>query len=802
MKKYFLFLLAVAVLDANSQQLSNTTFDAEWVDCFPWEAGSYVSSPRGTQPDGWCISNVSQNALPVVGEEVTPDANGTGKAVRLTNVKASIGDNTAPGYITLGTAWATAETKLTNVQNADGGVFGGIAFTCHPDALRLTYKCDRSEGEENMSVIAYLWKGTWTQQDVPSNTAIGFTKWGVATKVTMTDRLNNILGRETLTGGNVTHTDDAALIASAEYFSSAAIDEWTTREIPLNYGEYAGQSVSVEKLNIVIASNGLFDGRNTIKAGNSVTVDNVELVYYHALSALSYEGALVDFSEEVTTYDLSSYVYDESKLNYTVKGQAASVSSTYDDETAVLTIRVEGEDIAVNSSSFTEYKIQFKKEGTVEKLVPMVTAGKTDLLVEECASLILENCDGLTAEYSVPGIISYADGVVTALAEGIVTLILTQPSTETIEAGTFEIEFSVSRHEAAWTWNVEPRYYYPNTVIENVFQVTSGDTSLFTFASSNPNIAKVSNGNLVIGEQTGVAFITVRCRGNVKWKPSEQQYEVMVGAPGHVPFSLTQDLYKSMTESISGGEGWDANGGIRLGNNIQIFSWGDKSFVMEITGIPDKLTFSYSSSSGASSRQYAIYESADGEEFTEIWRDNRGSGVDGNSYWCNDLQLSPDTRFIKFFYYGNCAAYYREISVTELHKFESDTEEIVLNEVSNTGSFVFTHANANEGVITVTAPRAITVSVPQMVGGMDIYGKQVVEISYDVDECDVDDDIVITDGIHTETVHVIARLEDPTRIRGLKAETECEDIFNLSGQRISKLQKGINIVGGRKVFVK
>ena len=86
MKKYFLFLLAVAVLDANSQQLSNTTFDADWVDCFPWEAGSYVSSPRGTQPDGWCISNVSQTALPEVGEEVTPDANGTGKAVRLTNV--------------------------------------------------------------------------------------------------------------------------------------------------------------------------------------------------------------------------------------------------------------------------------------------------------------------------------------------------------------------------------------------------------------------------------------------------------------------------------------------------------------------------------------------------------------------------------------------------------------------------------------------------------------------------------------------------------------------------------------------
>ncbi len=798
-RTFLLFALAATIQAANAQQPTNTTFDADWVDCYPWEAGNYVSTARGTQPEGWCISNVSNSAMPVVAsEEVGTD--GTGRSVKLFNVTASIGGQTAPAYITLGTAWATAETKMTSVRNADGGVFGGIPFTWHPDAVRLTYKCDRSAGEENMSVIAYLWKGTWTQADVPSNTAVGIFSWGEATKVTMTDRIHNILGKEYMTGGEVTKTDDAALVASVEYYNNAAQDDWATIEIPFDYQEYAGQTVNVEKLNIVIASNGLFDDREAIKSGNSVTIDDVELVYWHTLSALSFEGSSLNFSEGVVNYDLSEVAYDESKLSFAVKGQAAKVTKSYDAETGVLTIRVEGEDIASNPNSFTEYKVQFKTEPDIERVIPEVTALQTSLLVDDCTDLILVNCDGLIAEYSVPGIIAYEDGTVIALSQGTTTLILTQPQTDLIEAGRFEIEFTVSKRDVEWVWNVEDRYYSPNTVVENAFQITSGDTSLFTFATSNPKIAKMRNGKLIIGEETGAAVITVRCRGNVKWNARSQQYVVKVGKPGHVPFSLTQDLYEEMKENISGGEGWDDNGGIRLGNNSEIFSWGDKDFVMEISGIPDKLNFKYSSSKGASGRQYVIYESADGENFTEIWRDNKGSGIDGNTYWCNDLQLSPDTRFIKFFYYGNCAAYYREISVTELHKFECDVHEIKLNETTSTGSFTFTHANANQGKITVTAPRPITISVSEMQGGMDIYAEQVIHISYDVNDCDVDDDIVITNGIQTETVHVVARLEDPVAIVSPLEEKEEQTIFNLSGQRIGKMQKGINIVNGRKIL--
>lgn len=800
MKKLFpSILFAVLSQAASSQQLQNTTFDDAWVSCYPWEAGKTVSSARGTQPEGWNISNVSNTAMPIVGSETT-GVDGIGKAVKLSNVTASIGDQNAPGYMSLGTAWATAETKMTSVRNADGGVFGGIAFTYHPDAVRVTYKHDISGGAENMSVIAYLWKGTWNQEDVPSNTAVGVFSWGSAAKVTMTDRIQNILGKDCLTGGEITKTEDAALVASVEYYSNTAQNDWIIKEIPLDYGEYAGRPIDVEKLNIVIASNGLFDDRSAIKAGNSVTIDNVELVYYHALSSLSYEGGNPDFSEDITNYDLSSVDYDETKLAYVVKGQAATASTSYDEKTGILTIHVEGEDISINPSSFTEYKIQFKAGADIERLTPNVTAEKTELLVDDYINLILTNCDGLIAEYSVPGIISYENGTVTALSEGTVTLTLTQPQTETIKASVFEIEFTVSKHDVVWTWDVEQRYYFPNTIIENVFRVTSGDTSLFSYSTSDSKIAELRDGNLIIGEKSGIAIITIYCRGNVKWKTCQQQYEVNVVMPGHVPFTLTQDLYNTLKGETQGAQAWDDNGGIRLGNSSEIFSWSNRFYVMSISGIPDKLSFLYQSSSGASSRQYVIYESPDDQSYTEIWRDNKGSGVDGSSYQSGDIQLSPDTRYIKFFYYGNCAAYYRDVRVTELVKFASDKKEIILNGKQNTDSFTFTHANASSGLIEVIAPKGITVSVPELTGGVDIYDKVEIGISYDALEGDVDDYIVITNNSETEKIHIIASALDPDVICGIKENPRKRIVYNISGQRISKIRKGINIVDGKKVL--
>ena len=918
MKKVFTPLLFLALaLPAGAQQLPNTTFDDEWVDCFPWEAGAQVTSARGTQPQGWCISNVSNTAMPIVGEAVEPGADGTGKAVMLSNVTASIGGQNAPAYMTLGTAWATAETQLSSVRNADGGVFGGIPFSYHPDAVRVTYRHAIPSGAENMSVIAYLWKGTWTQADVPSNTAVGFFSWGAATKVTMTDRMQNILGKECLTGGDITKTDDAALIASAEYYSNTAQDSWTTKVIPLDYGEYAGQPVEVEKLNIVIASNGLFDDRTTILSGNSVTVDDVELVYWHALSALSYEGTTLRLAEGTTSYRLTSELYDEAKLSFTVKGQAARATRSYDEETGVLTIRVEGEDILANPLSFTEYKVQFKVDG----LEPEVVNNKTyplDLYVtigsetsdKQMAQIIVETFENGNINFVLKNFVMQKDGEQMPIGNIVVNNLkveddgsfsfkggirleegddetITQwfgPTVTQMAGGSVPVDlrgkfvdddklmvFISIDMEDSLGYKVIVHLGYARALMEaradtkystfcapfaitlptgvqayTLDAATAGGLLLLTkvnfFLPANTPVIIFAEDGLAVTEFYGMAVEGTPVAGLLTGVFEETEvpqdgyvlqntggrvgfYHAAGGkvdanrcymttesslsafffeadeVAGHVPFTLTQELYNVLKGATQGGQAWDGNGGIRLGNSSEIFSWGNKFYVMSIVGIPDKLSFTYQSSNGASRRQYVIYESADGESFTEIWRDNKGSGLDDNSYQSGEIQLSPDTRYIKFFYYGNCAAYYRDVTVTELVMYESDTHEIHLNEAENTASFTFTHANADMGRITVEAPDAITVEAPDMVGGRDIFEQQTVSISYDVDKGDVDDYIVITNGTQAERIHVTACMEDPTAIREVKGSDGSDvPVYNLSGQRLGTVRKGINIIGGKKVL--
>ena len=200
MKKILFIFMLAAAQTVCAQQLENTTFDGTWVECHPWEAGKFVSNAQGTQPSGWCVANVNgmsgMGATIVAAEEVGRN-NKNGKSVVLTNTPNPFRDTEiVPGYMTLGTTWATAKASmLGGVSNADGGVFGGIPFAYHPDALRLYYKRAHkvsgtkvSNETEKASVIAYSWKGTWTQKDVPSNTSMG-----TPAKVDMTDRDRNVL---------------------------------------------------------------------------------------------------------------------------------------------------------------------------------------------------------------------------------------------------------------------------------------------------------------------------------------------------------------------------------------------------------------------------------------------------------------------------------------------------------------------------------------------------------------------------------------------------------------------------------
>ena len=268
--------------------------------------------------------------------------------------------------MSLGTPWATAETYFSKVRKADGGVFGGLDFTYRPDAISFDYQRDNSKKKENATAIAYLWKGTWTQTNVPGNTAVGFAGYGTATKCTMVNRDRNVLGNETsatLGDKPAKPSEDAKLIAKLEQpISESTKGTWKSMTIPFTYND---KTAVPEYINVIFAANDYFGDRNGIVAGNSLTIDNVKLVYYHALNSLTYNGTPVaNFDEGTTEYTLNGKLAENfDKVKFTIKGVGATYDVAKDEANNVATITVKGNDYDVNPSSKTVYTIKF--DGTV-----------------------------------------------------------------------------------------------------------------------------------------------------------------------------------------------------------------------------------------------------------------------------------------------------------------------------------------------------------------------------------------------------------------------------------------------------
>ena len=341
---------------ATTPQLND--FSGDWETCIPWDSEGNTK-PSGTQPKGWHISNVQTLLGAVIAGEKAEGSNGTTVAVKLTNQDFS--GQKIPSYMSLGTPWATAETYFSIVRKADGGVFGGLEFTYRPDAISFDYQRNNSNGKENATAIAYLWKGTWTQTNVPGNTAVGFAGYGTATKVTMTNRDRNVLGNETSAtlGDHATHTADAKLIAKLEQsISESTKGTWKRMTIPFTYKD---DTAIPEYINVIFAANDYFGDRNGIVADNSLTIDNVKLVYYHALNSLTYNGNKVaDFDEGTTEYTLNGKLAEDfDKVKFTVKGAGATYDVAKDEANNVAAITVKGNDYDVNPSCKTVYTIKF-----------------------------------------------------------------------------------------------------------------------------------------------------------------------------------------------------------------------------------------------------------------------------------------------------------------------------------------------------------------------------------------------------------------------------------------------------------
>lgn len=322
-----------------------------------WKASGYTLDDF-LNPGGWCIANVtgmSGLGATVVGAPayMNEDENNPDLAVTLTNTaNPMMKTQIVPGYMTLGTSWATA--NLADLKNsADGGAFGGVAFKGKPDAIQFDYM--RTHGEanptENATVVAYLWKGEYKQADVPGET-------GGSSKVTMYGRDRNILGIDTNQGGKVSKSEDAACVASVvKSIEGDQTDALATMVVDLNYGEFAGTDVQPDSLNIIFAANDYFGDRNKMGVGNSLTVDNIKFIYRHGIKNAMINGKEIAFADDNTA--TTTETYDETKFSFTKVGEGATVTKNYNDETGVLTIRVDAQDVKFTPEATTTYTIQF-----------------------------------------------------------------------------------------------------------------------------------------------------------------------------------------------------------------------------------------------------------------------------------------------------------------------------------------------------------------------------------------------------------------------------------------------------------
>lgn len=296
-------------MPAGAQQIANSDFEGEWAECVPY---TYYSSEGytdqlsqvvvGVNPANWIISNVAGMASYYEGSAMglgstqvgfETEGYGEGKAVQLVNSpNPFMASQIVPAYISLGTTWSTANPSFglgdMEIKNSDGGAFGGQAFTGRPKGIEFMYKRARgaAKPEEKSTVVAYLWKGHWTQSDVP----VTIYMMGEPTKVAMTDRDRCVLGYEMegCQGGAVTHTDDAELIAVINAEITADSEDWVKFTADFDYKSDA----TPEMINVVIAAGDYFGGADAVGEGNSLTIDNLKLIYDDEQAADNYVGTL------------------------------------------------------------------------------------------------------------------------------------------------------------------------------------------------------------------------------------------------------------------------------------------------------------------------------------------------------------------------------------------------------------------------------------------------------------------------------------------------------------------------------
>ena len=223
-------------------------------------------------------------------------------------------------------------------------------------------------------------------------------------------------------------------------------------------------------------------------------------------------------------------------------------------------------------------------------------------------------------------------------------------------------------------WNPNALPYYFNSTIANIAYSTNRDANCpLTFATTDNTIAEVKNGDLHIYNNGQEVTITVTQSGNADFMPATESFTFTPCERPNLeaPFIVSQALHAKSVQ-LGTKSGWyQTDNQIRIASTSaeDAFIWGDdrKRVLLTFAGAPDKLYFEYSSSDFASPQDlkygWEVEESANGTDWNTVWKTGSLSASWKSS---GEIDLSPNTQYIRFSYKGNFAGYLRNIIISSL----------------------------------------------------------------------------------------------------------------------------------------
>lgn len=427
MKKLITAMLALAAIaPLSAQQLPNNGFEEPWVDIAPWNSLGNTTV-QGKTPTGWKTSNVYPGSgfLALGKATVSKSVAGFESNAAVNIYNETKFDQYIPGFFALGTPWATS-VGTSNVTKKDGGTWGGIDFSYQPDAITFMYKAENKD----CTVVTYLWSGTYIQSNVPGNNVTS----GNPTAVSMENRDRHILKEvypELYTSSNQggEFSQNGTLVAYNKARPAIAAD-WTSYTLPLTYKNGAN---APEKINVIFSQGDYFSQPTSADAKNTMTVDDVKLLYYSRLKTLSVNGTEITLADGTYDYDLSESVYmpkSEEELSYILLGESpaktVSVALDAENNTATITVKNTNEGATdVDGKAEHVYTIKFKAPrvftgieypGQITKLTMDMGEGAADLIDEPTNASIWMTQKGmkrivdvLLPDFTLPGIGNLGD---------------------------------------------------------------------------------------------------------------------------------------------------------------------------------------------------------------------------------------------------------------------------------------------------------------------------------------------------------------------------------------------------------